>query len=176
MAASAHAAGRALECREAFEEFYVRTAPALRGYLRRVAGDAALADDILQESYIRLLGAPPLDEASLKPYLYRTATNLIADHWRRLNRERAWFKSVIWPSEAPPARLDFANDIERLFSLLKLRERSLLWLAYVEGACHREIAAVLSLREKSVRVLLARARRRWEEILAAHGYHREVRP
>jgi RNA polymerase sigma-70 factor (ECF subfamily) len=35
-----------------------------------------------------------------------------------------------------------------------------MWLAYVEGADHREIAAALGLRERSVRVLLHRARRK----------------
>ena len=42
---------------ESFRGFYDRTARTLRAYLARVTGNAALADDLLQESYYRLLRA-----------------------------------------------------------------------------------------------------------------------
>src|SRR5262249_16208340 len=45
------------------------------------------------------------------------------------------------------------TDVERVFALLCIRERSLLWLAYVEGASHDEIARTVDCAEKSVRVL-----------------------
>jgi RNA polymerase sigma-70 factor (ECF subfamily) len=40
-----------------------------------------------------------------------------------------------------------------------------MWLAYVEGADHREIAAALGLRERSIRVLLHRVRRKLAGLL-----------
>jgi len=43
---------------------------------------------------------------------------------------------------------------------LKPRERELLWLAYVEGMNHAEIAGATGLRVLSVRLLLFRARKR----------------
>ena len=64
-----------------------------------------------------------------------------------------------------PARA-LATDVERVFALLSIRERSLLWLAYVEGATHAEIARALDCGEKSVRVLLFRARKKMEESFA----------
>jgi DNA-directed RNA polymerase specialized sigma24 family protein len=42
-------------------------------------------------------------------------------------------------------------------------------LAYVEGFDHREIAAALQLRERSVKVLLFRARKKLAGILSEHG-------
>jgi DNA-directed RNA polymerase specialized sigma24 family protein len=51
----------------------------------------------------------------------------------------------------------------------------LLWLAYVEGCAHDEIAGTLDLSEKSVRVLLFRARRNLERILRQNGLS-EVKP
>ena len=53
------------------------------------------------------------------------------------------------------------------------QQRSLLWLAYVEGYRHDEIASMLKLREKSVRVLLYRARRKLSEICRSMGIHKE---
>ena len=70
---------------DAFAGFYQRSAPALRAYLARVSGNAALADDLAQESYLRFLCAtqPEGGEVNYRRYLFRIATNLLRDHWRR---------------------------------------------------------------------------------------------
>jgi RNA polymerase sigma-70 factor (ECF subfamily) len=48
---------------------------------------------------------------------------------------------------------------------LKPREREILWLAYAEGASHKEIADVLGLRAPSVRLMLFRARQKMVKLL-----------
>jgi RNA polymerase sigma-70 factor (ECF subfamily) len=52
---------------------------------------------------------------------------------------------------------------------LKPRARQLLWLAYIEGMTHREIAAVTALNVMSVRILLLRARREAQAMFAPKG-------
>jgi len=155
--------------REGFAAFYQQTAPRLRGYLARLAADADLADDLLQEAYIRLIHAAPVEEAERRAYLYRTATNLAFDHFRRARREQTGLR--FWKLRQPVAAAprDPATGVQRIFALLNPRERALLWLAYVEEASHAEIAAALGCGEKSVRVLLFRARRRMEALLARHN-------
>jgi RNA polymerase sigma-70 factor (ECF subfamily) len=69
-----------------------------------------------------------------------------------------------------PAPSHLAYDLGRLFGRLKPQQRALLWLAYVEGFDHGEIAAMLDLREGSVRVLLHRTRRKMAGILTSHGF------
>ncbi len=59
------------------------------------------------------------------------------------------------------------SDIGKVFDKLKTQERALLWLAYVEGHDHTEIAAMLGLKSLSVRVLLFRARRKLAGLLDA---------
>ena len=73
---------------DAFTGFYQRSAPALRAYLVRVSGNTALADDLMQESYLRFLWAacPEGGEVNYRRYLYRIATNLLRDYWRRPRR------------------------------------------------------------------------------------------
>ena len=156
--------------REQFEAFYAATAHALRSYLCRIAGSAALADDTLQESYLRLLQAPPMRDEQRKAYLYRTATNLVTDHWRAQTRRRLWWRLSPRREEAVDGGVEIASDLQRLFRQIGPRERALLWLAYVEGADHREIAAILQLKQKSIRVLLFRARRKMEAILKENGF------
>ena len=155
--------------REQFELFYRATAAGLRAYICRVASNSTLADDIVQEAYIRLLNTRLAPDAR-KSYLYRTATNLITDYHRAQTRHQRWWQLAPRREEALDARVDLPPDMERLFALAGEQERALLWLAYVEGADHREIAAILGLKEKSVKVLLFRARRKMENILKRHGF------
>ena len=165
----------------AFQVFYKRTARPLWAYLCRLCGDAVLADDLLQDTYIRFLKVPDLkpEESLRKAYLFKIATNLVTDHWRRSKREQQGvFKS---PSDETakvdmiPSNQDVAHkiilgrDMSRIFGNLKPVERSLLWLAYVEGADHREIAGVLGLKEKSIRVMLFRARQKLAQLLRQKG-------
>jgi RNA polymerase sigma-70 factor (ECF subfamily) len=158
-----------------FTAFYHETALALRGYIRRVSGDGQAADDLLQETYLRFLRAKPAaeDRPAMKAYLYKTATAAIYDRWRKRRRERLWSLTFRFREETPPAAV--TGDVTRCFQKLKPRERALLWLAYVEGCAHDEIAGTLDLNEKSVRVLLFRARRNLERILRQNGLS-EVKP
>jgi RNA polymerase sigma-70 factor (ECF subfamily) len=149
-----------------FDLFYRSTARPLWAYIHRVSGDAALADDILQESYYRLLRASigKMDEAQMKSYLYKIATNLLNDHWRSRKRER----QQILEDNNEGATTGYAaqsHDLAHAFEQLNTQQRSLLWLAYVEGNEHSEIAQILGLREKSIRVLLFRARHKLAGIL-----------
>jgi RNA polymerase sigma-70 factor (ECF subfamily) len=154
----------------AFQIFYGKTAPGLRGYIRRASGNEALSDDILQEAFLRLLRAslPPLEEAPLKAYLYKIAASLLVDHWRRISRERRWSLSNFLGAE-PATNPRGDTDAMRFFRRLKPQEQLLLWLAYVEGFEHREIAAALRVKEKSVRVLLFRARKKLAGRLESAG-------
>ena len=160
----------------AFQALYEKTAPALGTYIRRTCGQQDLADDILQETFLKFLRAPrpAMDEAATRAYLYRTATTLTVDHWRRRKREEAWsLKTISRAKSAEPSTLH--RDMARMFERLAHRERGLLWLAYVEGFEHREIAEVLGLREKSIKVLLFRARKKLAAILTSEGLAPEVK-
>jgi RNA polymerase sigma-70 factor, ECF subfamily len=152
----------------AFEAFYSETAAKFAGYLRRAARNPALAEDVFQEAFLRFLRTcpPGLDDRQQRAYLYRTGMSLLTDHWRRAKRERLW--NLLTPfQEASPERSELGQDTKEVFAKLKPQEQVLLWMAYVEGFDHREIAAALQLAEKSVRVLLFRARKKMAGMLTA---------
>ena len=69
------------------------------------------------------------------------------------------------PTENASSDSSESTDISQLFQRLKPQERELLWLAYVEGNDHKEIARMLGLKEKSIRVLLFRARQKLAGII-----------
>ena len=155
----------------AFVAFYDRTARPLRGYLRRATGDAALADDLLQESYTRLLGSGFVtdDDSHRRNYLYRIATNLVRDHYRRRrSTEPAPPDPVVDPHH--DRQVELRADVGAALADLKPRDRQMLWLAYVEGSDHREIASVMGLRTASVKSMLSRARTRLAARLHEVGF------
>ena len=153
---------------DAFAGFYQRSAPALRAYLVRVSGNAALADDLMQESYLRFLCAsrPEGGEVNYRRYLFRIATNLLRDYWRR---PRATCLDDV-PERLLAARdglshIDSQAILDPAMARMRPRERQLLWLAHAEGYSHREISEITGLSAAGIRLLLFRARRKIARLL-----------
>jgi RNA polymerase sigma-70 factor (ECF subfamily) len=155
---------------DAFRAFYDRTARSVWGYLSRLTGDPAVADDLLQETYYRFLRANAAYESEVhrRNVLFKIATNLARDA-RRRKRVLPFFVNDGETEVA--ARVDVAGQVERTTDVtramneLKPRDRAMLWLAYAEGSSHQEIATVMGVKTASVKLLLFRARRRLAHIL-----------
>ena len=161
---------------DAFRAFYERTARPVWAYLRRITGDAQLADDLLQEAYYRFFraSADHHDETHRRNYLYRIATNLARDQVRK---HRHGY-DVALPGEGDPDQLrddgttahraHIRMDLGRAMSQLGAMQRQMLWLAYAQGSSHDEIAQVVGVNTGSVKSLLYRARRKLAELLRGH--------
>jgi RNA polymerase sigma-70 factor (ECF subfamily) len=156
---------------EAFRGFYIRTSGMVWAYIARATNDPSAADDLLQESYYRLLRSTTTFESDdhRRNYLFRIATNLIRDRYRRPRPDSAQF-----PEHADtdiPASGDLASqmqqrgDLQRAMARLSHRERELVWLAYGQGSTHQEIAGALGLKKGSIKPLLFRARRKLARML-----------
>jgi RNA polymerase sigma-70 factor, ECF subfamily len=126
----------------------------------------------MQESYVRFLcasGAPSLaaeGEAAARLYLFRIASNLLRDYWRRpraasIEEIPEEFFSVRGNTAQSDAQIVLGPALQQM----KPRERQLLWLAHAEGYSHREIAEVTGLASASIRLLLFRARRKIAALL-----------
>jgi RNA polymerase sigma-70 factor (ECF subfamily) len=161
---------------DAFRAFYDRTARPLWAYLARITGDRQAADDLLQEAYYRLLRANVAlqDESHRRHYLFRIATNLARDGYRRKAAAPELVAGTIETDavDTAPARSSDARlDLTRAFGRLKRRERELLWLAYAQGSSHEEIGAALGLKTGSIKPLLFRARHKLAALLRGAGTH-----
>lgn len=157
---------------DAFAGFYQRSARALWAYLARVSGDPALADDLVQESYLRFLcGSLPGDgEVACRRYLFRIATNLLRDHWRRPSPTSIEeLPEAVFASSGACEHTQSTSMLGPAMARLRPRDRQLLWLAHAEGYSHREIAEITGLGAASIRLLLFRARRKIARFLGAPG-------
>jgi len=131
----------------------------------RYLGDASLAADITQETFVRLYrrGAMPDD---LRAWLVSVALNQARDEQRRSSRRLRLLRRRA-PEEhmgdAPPSPEEDVLAAERrllvrrALATLPPRERALLLLRE-EGYSYRELAVALEMLESSVGTLLARAK------------------
>jgi RNA polymerase sigma-70 factor (ECF subfamily) len=160
---------------DAFAGFYGRSSRPLWAYLARVSGDPALADDLMQESFVRFLSAarPPRmedGEVASRRYLFRIGTNLLRDHWRRPRASSIEeIPEELFASSCGAEQRDSLATLMPAMARMKPRERQLLWLAHAEGYSHREIAEVTGLASASIRLLLFRARRKMARLLREPG-------
>jgi RNA polymerase sigma-70 factor, ECF subfamily len=143
---------------EEFRSLYEATARPITAYLAGVTGRRDVAEDLLQETYCRFLTRKPaaMDANETRRYLFRVATNLLRDRWRRGDDA----PSPEVAEDGFSVDMDTQMDVRAVMRMLRPRERELLWLAYVEGMNHAEIAEATGLRVLSVRMLLYRARKR----------------
>ena len=161
---------------EAFAAFYARSARTLWAYLVRVSGNHALADDLMQETYLRFLGAsyPADGEVAARRYLFRIATNLLRDYWRKpVASSLEEVPEALLAAVSPSGTGDFGEMLGPALAKVSPRERQLLWLAYAEGYAHKEIAEITGLQSTSIRLLLFRARRRIAALLRKQGEWRK---
>ena len=123
---------------ETFHALYAATRNPC-GHISRACPGARTSRMIsVQETYCRFLTAQlrNMELAEAKPYLFRIATNLLNDRWRK-GEDTKWSEA---PENGFERDLDTQIDVRNLMQQLKPRERQLLWLAYVEGMTHSEIA------------------------------------
>jgi RNA polymerase sigma-70 factor (ECF subfamily) len=149
---------------EAFCALYEAHASRLWAYVARASGNAAVADDIVQEAFMRAFEAKRLREADMehrRRYLYKIAANLIRRRYRRAAEVELTEGLELSGSSGTEESVAVAQALERLSQV----ERQTLWLAHVEGWSLGEIASTLGYREGSLRHVAVRARRRFLQAL-----------
>jgi RNA polymerase sigma-70 factor (ECF subfamily) len=149
-----------------FNRIYEATARPIRAYLAGSLGDTTLADDLMQECFVRLIrsGFDTEDDDHMRNYLFRIATNLMRDHWRR-RRPTQEVDDTVEDRGNLEAAVSNRTDVMRGLAKLSATDRQILWLAYVEGCTHEEIASRTGLRRSSLKSMLFRARSRMAEVI-----------
>lgn len=162
--------------RSAQEELYKRYSGRLYNIAYRVAGNAADADDLLQDIFLQAYRR--LDsfrgEAALGTWLYRLAMNCCLDRVRsKLGKQQqstGFLEDLDTPEPAAPAswRPDTALDridLERAIAKLPPSYRAAFVLHDVEGLDHREVGQVLDIAEGTSKSLVHKARLRLRALL-----------
>ena len=146
--------------RSRLADAYVRSAPGGIRLAFLLTGDRAVAEDLVQEAFVRFVGRfrflrYPDD---FEPYLRRTIVNLSKNHFRRRAVERAYLEREGPRAEDVSTDPDVATYDTLRSALLRLpvRQRTALVLRYFEDLPDATIAELLRCRPATVRSLVAR--------------------
>lgn len=140
---------------EAFTALFKDFRPRIKAFMMRQGADAALADELAQETLLTVWNKAGLysrEKGSPANWIFTIARNLRID---RLRRETVWQELTDHHSdtiEAPTIAPDDAFSlnqrqvrVQRALATLPDEQREVLILAYVEALPHSEIARRLSL-------------------------------
>jgi len=152
--------------------------PAVRGFVLRLVGDTALAEDLTQETFIRAQRSSDAyrGEASERSWLCAIALNLVRDHFRAAKRAPATTTDAA-VLEGIPSGEDMEQDLLKAemsaciggyLQRLPRAQHDVVALHDMGDLSHAEIAAVLGISTANARVLLHRGRAALRKILEAH--------
>lgn len=150
--------------------------PRLLALAQRMLGDRAEAEDVAQETFLRIwkqAGHWQPGRAKFETWIHRVALNLCYDRLRR-RREVAGegVPEGIDPAPLPDAGLDAADDgqrVERALQRLAPRQREAIILVYYQDLSNRDAAAVMSISVEALESLLSRGRRMLQTLLLGDG-------
>ncbi|MGV6473174.1 RNA polymerase sigma factor [Azotobacter vinelandii] len=161
--------------RERLLSAFIEHRDALLGYLRQRFGSPSLAEDLVQETWLRLARhTPERDIVNPRAYLFRIATNLGTDHLRHQNMgveiqaEDEEIAQVPAQVVDPAREVQSHDDLERLLEIidnLPPRCREIFILCRVEGLSHAQIAERLNISKSTVVSQMVKALARLEQAM-----------
>jgi RNA polymerase sigma-70 factor (ECF subfamily) len=123
---------------EVVESIYREHGPALRRFVISASRDPQLAEDVVQETVLRVWQHAPEINGSLRSYLYRTARNIMIDNYRRAQRRPESLESAPDPAEVMEKVDDLLNRVLIEEALLRLSKE------------HRDVLVALHYRRFTV--------------------------
>src|ERR1043166_4043638 len=103
-----------------FHELYERYARDVYRFARYLSGDAALAEDIVSETFMRVWSSPePVRLATVKAYLLTIARNLCLMERRRTARHRNLDEKVPSGADSALHRVEIKNELDRVMRALQ---------------------------------------------------------
>jgi RNA polymerase sigma-70 factor (ECF subfamily) len=158
---------------QAYDQFHDQ----VRGFARRLVGDNAAAEDLVQEVFVTLPKAIQRyrGEAALGTFVMSIVVNHARHHVRAAARRRRMLEELsVQPRrtassdpEHTAARRQIAAALSRALDTLPLEDRVAFVLCEVEDRPSAEVARILGVPDATVRSRLFRARRRLREQLAS---------
>jgi RNA polymerase sigma-70 factor (sigma-E family) len=123
-----------------------------------LTGDRALAEDLVQEAFVRLFGRfrDLRNPDAFGAYLRTTVVNLARSHFRRTKVERAYVEREGRQPNPAPADLGGREEMWQALQRLRPRQRAAIVLRYYEDLTEAQTAEVLGCAVGTVKSLVSR--------------------
>jgi RNA polymerase sigma-70 factor (ECF subfamily) len=143
----------------------------LRNFLRRLCGDAHLADDLAQQALLRAWRSMGSLKTNLAfgAWLRRMALNAWFDHVRRRDPHDVVEATIEEPDPVDAQVIGEGVDLHRALSTLAAPVRLCIVLSYCEGMSHSEISEATELPLGTVKSHINRGLERLQKILRTEG-------
>lgn len=169
--------------REAFDEIVARYKDGIYNYIRRMISDREDVEDLTQEVFVRAFASIKTfrRESSLRTWLYRIASNLCVDKYRRAGAERQFVALDCWrddeesnETELPDSthdpqriheRAELQSEVQKAISRLPDKLRAAVLLYDLEGLSYEEISDALGCPVGTVKSRLFNARVQLRDLL-----------
>ena len=158
-----------------FWEIYDQHYRAVRNFILILVKDEWVADDIIQETFIKVqMKLPQLrDSSKLSSWITRIAYNLCQDHFRKVSRASAKEHALAQKEKIltePIFQKEFEQHqmsqcVQDKMKLLPEQYRTILALFDLMDCSHQEIAELLDISVENVKIRLHRARKKFKTIL-----------
>ncbi|MFT7583054.1 MAG: RNA polymerase sigma factor (sigma-70 family) [Myxococcota bacterium] len=162
--------------RAAFEVLFDRFGPLITRVVRRRVHDRALAQDLVQQTFLQMHRARHdfRPDGKVRPWLVTIAMNVVRQHWRKTKRvtevelqtDGTWF-----PTQAPhdPVAFEHQRQIHAALAKLTDKTRRAIELHWIEGMPFPEVAEVLGASTTAVKVRAHRGYAQLRTLLEAMG-------
>ncbi len=162
---------------EVLTKLYREVAPGMLNYLYRFVRDRALAEDVLQEVFLRIhrVRHTYRPESPAKPWMYSIARYVAIDALRKRGRRReVAYQNGLSSTRSPDAleqteRSESMEQVERALGGLPGGQREAFVLTKVAGLSVQEASAVLGISEGAVKVRVHRALGAMRDLLGPNG-------
>jgi RNA polymerase sigma-70 factor (ECF subfamily) len=158
-----------------FEDVTDELADALRRYFVRLVGDRSTADDLLQETLLKIARALPRFEgrSSVKTWAFSIATRVATDHFRRpVNRARAVALDETEPLPTSDLNVEdglvieeMSDCVREVIDSLPTDYKTALVLHDLQGLSAAEVADIAECSLATAKIRIHRARRRLKQAL-----------
>ena len=151
-----------------WDEIYQRHYPELLKYCIAACRDQELAEDLVQETFLKALQNAEvfedLSSSQRRAWLYRTMKNLLCDRYRRAVLEKEYLQQS--PEEVTYMEPGIQQtENEMVLQKLTPDDRMLFTLRYMEGYNAQEISEMLGIPTGTIRARLSRCRKRLKHML-----------
>lgn len=157
--------------RQALGVLWDTLTPKLFGYLINVTRDRALAEDLLQSTWLRAingLASFKLRDVGFGAWLFAIARNECRQYWRKQKREVSFDPAEHDQPDTGQENFETKIAVKQALDLLSEEDRELVRLRYIVDLSIRDIALILKLNSVTVRVRIYRAIARLRDAIVSN--------